>query len=115
MPRRSSASLREAGIRVEVDISDDTVGEKIRRAITDKHPAVLVVGDKDVDAGTVGLRFRGDDYERRDVPLERGDCRGCRIVCCPALTTSFAATQRMRVALPALSPTPFRADLEVRT
>ncbi len=63
------ASLREAGIRAEVDISDETVGEKIRRAITDKHPAVIVVGDRDVDAGTVGLRFRGDDSERRDVPL----------------------------------------------
>ena len=43
------ASLRQAGIRAEVDISDETVGEKIRRAITDKHPAVIVVGDRDVE------------------------------------------------------------------
>ena len=64
------ASLREAGIRAEVDISDETVGEKIRRAITDKHPAVIVVGDRDVEAGTVGLRFRGDDSERRGIPLD---------------------------------------------
>lgn len=64
------ASLREAGIRAEVDISDETVGEKIRRAITDKHPAVIVVGDRDTEAGTVGLRFRGEERERRGIPLD---------------------------------------------
>ena len=64
------ASLRQAGIRAEVDISDETVGEKIRRAITDKHPAVIVVGDRDIEAGTVGLRFRGDESERRGIPLD---------------------------------------------
>src|SRR5690606_7449142 len=61
--------LRSAGLRVEVDDSGDTVGEKIRRAITAKHPAVLVVGDRDVEAGTVGLRRYGEDSERRGVPL----------------------------------------------
>ena len=60
--------LRAAGLRVEVDDSDETVGEKIRTAITHKHPSVLVVGDTDVDAGTVGIRLRGED-ERRGVPL----------------------------------------------
>ena len=63
--------LREAGIRVEVDVADETVGEKIRRAITHKHPAVLVVGDNDVEAGTVGLRLRGEDKERRGVTIDQ--------------------------------------------
>ena len=62
-------SLRAAGLRAEVDVSDETVGEKIRRAITDKHPAVIVVGDRDIEAGTVGLRFRGDESERRGIGL----------------------------------------------
>ena len=62
--------LRLAGIRTEVDTADETVGEKIRKAITHKHPAVLVVGDSDVEAGTVGLRIRGDDAEKRDVPVD---------------------------------------------
>lgn len=62
--------LRRAGIRVEVDRSDESVGEKIRRAITQKHPMVLVVGDKDVEAGTVGVRRYGEDSERRNVPLD---------------------------------------------
>ncbi|HSQ36345.1 MAG TPA: threonine--tRNA ligase [Acidimicrobiia bacterium] len=59
-----AASLEAAGLRTEVDQADDTVGEKIRRAITQKHMSVIVVGDRDVDAGTVGLRVRGEDDER---------------------------------------------------
>jgi threonyl-tRNA synthetase len=59
-----AAALEGQGLRPEVDGADDTVGEKIRRALTQKHPAVLVVGDRDVAAGTVGLRLRGGDEER---------------------------------------------------
>jgi threonyl-tRNA synthetase len=64
-----ATDLRRAGLRVEVDQSDDTVGEKVRRAITTKHPAVLVVGDNDVEASTVGIRLRGSEEERRGIPL----------------------------------------------
>jgi threonyl-tRNA synthetase len=54
---------------VEVDRSDDTVGEKIRRALTAKHPYLAVVGDKDVEGRSVGLRRYGEEKERRGVPL----------------------------------------------
>lgn len=64
------ARLAEAGIRVEVDVADETVGEKIRKAITHKHPAVLVVGDNDVEASTVGLRLREDEREERGVAID---------------------------------------------
>jgi threonyl-tRNA synthetase len=64
-----AAALEAEGLRVEVDAADETVGEKLRRAITHKHPAVLVVGDNDERDGTVGLRLREDDAERRGVPL----------------------------------------------
>ncbi len=60
-------------LRVEVDDSDETVGEKIRRAITQKVPAVLVVGDSDVDAHTVGIRLRGEDEERGVALSEAAD------------------------------------------
>ncbi|MDH3470681.1 MAG: threonine--tRNA ligase [Acidimicrobiia bacterium] len=63
-----AAQLKAKGVRVEVDTADDTVGEKIRRAMTHHHPAVLVVGDSDVEARTVGLRLRGSDEEERDIP-----------------------------------------------
>ena len=65
-----AAGLKDAGVRAEVDAADETVGEKIRRAITQKHPAVLVVGDRDVEDRTVGLRLREDEGEQRGVPLE---------------------------------------------
>ncbi len=66
--RDVAEGLGNAGLRVEVDQHDDTVGEKIRRALTMKHPAVLVVGDDDVEAGTAGFRLRGVE-ERRGMPL----------------------------------------------
>ncbi len=65
-----ATELKEAGVRAEVDTADETVGEKIRRAITQKHPAVLVVGDRDVEDRTVGLRLREDEGEQRGVPLD---------------------------------------------
>ncbi|MFQ5947545.1 MAG: threonine--tRNA ligase [Acidimicrobiia bacterium] len=62
-------TLRSRGLRVEIDDADDTVGEKIRRAMVAHHPAVLVAGDEDVDADTVGVRIRGRDEERRGVSV----------------------------------------------
>ena len=65
-----AGQLRGKGLRVELDGSDDTVGDKIRRALTGKHPAVLVVGDADVENRTVGLRLYGEERDTRDVPLD---------------------------------------------
>ena len=59
----------DSGLRAEVDVSHETVGDKIRRALTQKHPAVIVVGDNDVDDSTVGLRLYGEDRDTRGVPL----------------------------------------------
>ena len=67
--REVAAVLTAGGVRVEVDSADETVGEKIRRSITQKVPAILVVGDRDVEDGTVGLRLRENDDEQRGLPL----------------------------------------------
>ena len=64
-----SRRLEDAGMRAQVDFSDETVGDKIRRAMTEKHPAVIVVGDDDVANGTVGLRLYGEESDIRGVPL----------------------------------------------
>ncbi|HET9259562.1 MAG TPA: threonine--tRNA ligase [Acidimicrobiia bacterium] len=61
--------FRDSGLRAEVDLSTETVGDKIRKALTHKHPAVIVVGDDDVANGTVGLRLYGEDRDSRGVPL----------------------------------------------
>ena len=60
--------LAEAGFRAETVPADDPLGARIRRAKLEKVPYVLVVGDDDVAAGTVGVNPRGQSV-RRDVPL----------------------------------------------
>ncbi len=64
-----STELTNAGLRAEVDTSGDTVGDKIRKSITQKHPAVIVVGDDDVANNTVGLRLYGEERDTRGVKL----------------------------------------------
>ncbi|OGC11886.1 threonine--tRNA ligase [candidate division WOR-1 bacterium RIFOXYA12_FULL_52_29] len=53
-----SAQLKEAGIRVEVDSRRETIGAKIRNAQMQKVPYMLIVGDKEEQAGTVAIRSR---------------------------------------------------------
>lgn len=50
--------LKEAGIRAEADISNESLGKKIRNAKTEKIPYLLVVGDKEVEAKTVSVESR---------------------------------------------------------
>ncbi|CAN5645189.1 threonine--tRNA ligase [soil metagenome] len=47
-------------IRVEVDDRRETLGKKIRQAQLQKVPYMLILGDKDIEAGTVGVRSRED-------------------------------------------------------
>ena len=58
------AQLAEAGIRVDIIEAGEPLGARIRRAKLEKVPYVLVVGDDDVAAGTVGVNARGKDVER---------------------------------------------------
>jgi threonyl-tRNA synthetase len=77
--------LAGEGLRVEVDVSSDTVGDKIRKSITQKHPAVLVVGDRDVEENTVGLRLYGEENDTRGVPLEKALSTLCDLTREPAI------------------------------
>lgn len=51
--------LRAAGIRADVDDASETLGNKIRKAQSQKIPYVFVVGDKEVENNTVSVRARG--------------------------------------------------------
>ncbi len=53
-----AAQLREAGLRVKVDGSRDRMNAKIRNHTKMKVPFILVVGDNEVEAGTVAPRAR---------------------------------------------------------
>jgi threonyl-tRNA synthetase len=81
--RSVAERLTAQGVRVEVDAADDTVGEKIRTAITQKHPVILVVGDNDVENGTVGIRLRGEDSEERGVAFSDAAQRIATVVAVP--------------------------------
>jgi threonyl-tRNA synthetase len=56
--RAVQARLRGFGVRVEVDDRSETMKYRIREAQVQKVPYMLVVGDKEVAAGTVALRHR---------------------------------------------------------
>jgi threonyl-tRNA synthetase len=57
---RVAAELREAGVRVEVDARSESVGRKIRDAELDRYPYMLVVGDREQEAGAVAVRSHAD-------------------------------------------------------
>ena len=53
-------ALEAKGIRCEVDDRNEKIGYKIREAQVNKVPYMVIVGDKDVEAGTVAIRSRKD-------------------------------------------------------
>ncbi len=55
------AELKNEGVRVEVDTRSERVNLKIRRAQLDKVPYMLIVGDKEVAAATVSVRWRSGE------------------------------------------------------
>jgi threonyl-tRNA synthetase len=61
--------LRAAGGRVDVVGAGDPLGKRIRAGKLEKLPYILVVGDEDVAAGTVGVNRRGDERPERGVEL----------------------------------------------
>ncbi len=56
-----AARLKEAGLRAEVDDASDRMGNKIRKAQEQKIPYMLVVGDKEAEAGAVAVRLRTNE------------------------------------------------------
>ncbi len=56
--RQVDAQLRQAGIRCELDLRNEKLGYKIREAEVQKIPYTAVIGDKEVQAGTVAPRAR---------------------------------------------------------
>ena len=57
-----SAALREAGVRVEMDTSDDTIGKKLRTHRAMRPAYLLILGDEEANNGTVS--YMGPDREQ---------------------------------------------------
>jgi len=53
--------LKAAGVRVEVDARNEKMNAKIREHAMQKVPFLLVVGDKEAEAGKVNVRTRGKE------------------------------------------------------
>ncbi|GMA33873.1 hypothetical protein GCM10025876_00770 [Demequina litorisediminis] len=62
------AQAKAAGIRVELDDSDERFPKKIRTASKDKIPFTLIAGGDDAEAGAVSFRFR-DGSQDNGVPV----------------------------------------------
>ena len=62
--------LASSGIRVEVEPATEPLGARVRKAKLSKIPYILVVGDDDVAARTVGINRRGSDSPERGVTIE---------------------------------------------
>ena len=68
------ARLRAAGVRAELDASDERMQKKIRTASLQKVPFVLIAGAEDAANGTVSFRFR-DGTQDNGVPIEEAIAR----------------------------------------
>jgi threonyl-tRNA synthetase len=67
---RIADRLKGEGYRADLVDASEPLGSRIRKAKLEKIPYVLVVGDSDVEHGTVGVNPRGGEVER-DVKVDR--------------------------------------------
>ena len=67
--KAAADKLREAGLRVELDTRNEKIGYKIRQARNERTPYMLVIGDREAEAGQVAVRKRGEG-ELGDMMLE---------------------------------------------
>ena len=60
--------MRSAGIRAEVDISDDRMQKKIRNAQAEKIPFMIIAGEEDQKVGAISFRYRNGE-QKNGVPI----------------------------------------------
>jgi len=82
--REVAAKLRTAGLRVEVDESNEKLGAKIRGAQLQKVPYMLVVGEKEAASGAVAVRKRSG--EQATLSMEDFVAEARRLIAARSLT-----------------------------
>ena len=60
--------MKSAGIRAELDASDDRMQKKIRNAQTEKIPFMMIAGEEDQKAGAVSFRYRNGE-QKNGIPI----------------------------------------------
>src|SRR3989339_255302 len=68
--KKLAGEFKVAGIRVETDDADETVGNKVRKAVGRKIPYIVVVGDKELAGGELMVRVRGEEKPAKFVKEE---------------------------------------------
>ena len=68
--RKVFQRFREAGIRAGLDDGNQTLNYRIRQGEVEKIPYMVVVGQREADAGTVAVRVRGAGNKQEIVPVE---------------------------------------------
>ncbi len=68
--REVAARLDDAGLRVSLDSESDTLSYRIREAELEKIPYTLVVGQRELEAGTVAVRARGAEDKQVEMTVE---------------------------------------------
>ena len=61
--------MKRAGIRADIDSSDDRMQKKIRNAQTEKIPFMMIAGEEDQKAGAVSFRYRNGD-QKNGIPVK---------------------------------------------
>jgi threonyl-tRNA synthetase len=69
--RRLKDRFREAGVRAELDDRSETLNYRIRDAELWKAPYVAVIGEREVEQGTVAVRVRGAKQKQVVMPVEK--------------------------------------------
>ena len=63
-----AATMRKAGIRVDVDGSDDRMQKKIRNAQMEKVPFMIIAGEVDQQANAISIRYRNGE-QKNGIPI----------------------------------------------
>jgi threonyl-tRNA synthetase len=61
-------TMKSAGIRAEMDFSDDRMQKKVRNAQMQKIPFMVIAGEEDMNAGAVSFRYRNGD-QKNGIPI----------------------------------------------
>jgi threonyl-tRNA synthetase len=67
--KKLESELKSRNLRVETDYQQGTVNNKIRQAQAQKIPYMLIIGDKEVENGTVSVRFRSGE-QKNGIPFD---------------------------------------------
>src|SRR5258708_6518168 len=84
--KKVEQQLKNAGVRVHVDDRNEKMNAKVREHTLQKVPFLLVVGEKEAEAGTVNVRVRGQQQPEGTVPLDQFTERVKKLIAEKAVT-----------------------------